>query len=261
MHQEFSWGNRVAKKMGRIGVLGVLVAALGRASAAPSTAAPTNDVVATLVGTVVPGHLVLVCPKVPGQVARLLVEPGALVKAGDLLAELEAAKYKLELERLEARVAVAKAQVQEAKTEPAGAARLAVAEANLRVAEAEFRLGEYGLAATQIRAPIEGTILSRQADVGLMVDSGRSVTLFEMADLHDLAVAVNVPENLRDFVFPGQACRIQRQGSTAAHKGSVLRLCPGADLNTGTYSVQVKFEEKGDSLRPGCVVSVEFLSR
>jgi RND family efflux transporter MFP subunit len=217
--------------------------------------------VGTSLGTVVPRQLVLVCPKVPGQLVRLLVEPGAVVKTGDLLAEVDATKYKLEVERLQARVAVARAQVQETKAGAASSARMAVVEAKLKVAEAELRLGEYAIEATQVRAPIDGTILNRQADVGMVVEPGRSGTLFEIADLHDVVVAANVPENVRDVLFPSQPCRIQRAGSTEAHKGKVLRLYPAADPSTATYPVWVKVEERGDLLRPGCLVSVEFLGK
>ncbi len=57
-----------------------------------------------------------------------------------------------------------------------------------------------------------------------MIEPGRSVTLFEMADLHNLVVATDVPENLRDYLFPSQPCCIQRTGSKEVHKGKVLRL-------------------------------------
>jgi multidrug efflux pump subunit AcrA (membrane-fusion protein) len=231
------------------------------AGAAGAADAPADKVVCAAQGTIVPGQLVLVCAKVPGQVVKLQVEPGTVVKAGQVVAELDATVAKLEVERLRAKVAAAKARAQEVKALGGGSARMAVAEAELAIAEAELRLGEVVLENTQIRALIDGTILNRQADVGLVIDSGRSAPLYEMADLRNSVVAVDVPESMRERLFDGQLCRIQRPGSQKVYRGKVLRVYPAADPATATIPARVRIEDKAEELRPGTVVSVEFLAR
>lgn len=245
----------------------VVLALLGMPGGAGGAPAPAEKVVCAAAGTVVPGQLVLLCAKVAGQVLKLQVEPGTAVKAGQVVAELDATAARLEVERLRAKVAVAKAACQETKAvlqeggRPSASARVAIAEAGLAVAEAELRLGEYALENTQVRAPIDGTILNRQADVGLVINPGGSATLYEMADLRDPAVAVEVAEAMRERLFEGQACRIRRQGSNTVYRGKLTRLYPAADPATGTFSVRLKINEKGEELRPGTAVSVEFLAK
>jgi multidrug resistance efflux pump len=61
--------------------------------AAPSSAAPSGDVVHESKGNIVPVHQIQVSPKVSGMVEKLYIEEGKRVKKGDVLAELEKIDY------------------------------------------------------------------------------------------------------------------------------------------------------------------------
>jgi RND family efflux transporter MFP subunit len=228
--------------------------------------AQPEKIVLTMAGTVMPAQVVQICPKVSGQVTGLLVEPGTAVKSGDVVAVVDPAPFKWDVDRQQAKLLVAKARLQEAKNlsqadAKGGPARLAIAEAELMLAEVELKVAESALSNTQVRAPLDGTILNRQADVGMVIDPDHSAVLYEMADLRNLTVAVDLPENARDYLVEGQACRIQRQGLKGVCKGKILRIFPAADPNTATFPARVRIEEKVEILRPGTMVNVEFLGR
>jgi len=78
-----------------------------------------------------------VCPEVSGKIVSLLVEEGDLVKAGQVLAEIESEELKAKYQQAEAQVESAKAQVARAKA--ALEAKRKSAEAQLSQAEAAFR--------------------------------------------------------------------------------------------------------------------------
>jgi RND family efflux transporter MFP subunit len=257
--------NTLRRLAGFACAVGMAWAVFGAARSARS--AQPEKVVVTMAGVVMPGQLVQICPKVSGQVSGLFVEPGTTVKTGDLVAALDATTFRWEVERQQAKVAAAKGRCQELKSllqddpKGTGAARLAIAEAELKMAEVDLRTAEFALANTQVRAPLDGTILNRQADVGMVIDPDHSTVLYEMADLRNLMVAVDLAESTRDYLAEGQVCRITRPGSKVVCKGKILRIFPAADPNTATFPARVKIEDKAETLRPGMMVNVEFLGR
>ena len=211
--------------------------------------------------------------KVAGEVIRVGAEIGAEVKAGDLLVELEPTQYQLGTERSQAKVALAKARLSRAKRlanenarDPEG---LEIAEAELTLAEIELRWSQNDLANTKIIAPIDGVILRKQAEVGMIADpkSPTGVHLYEMADLRHLAVLVEVAGVNR--VARRQPCLIHYPGGRAAPgqagetwKGEVENIGAVIDPNTGTFPVRVKIEGVGTSkVNPGAFVEVDFLAQ
>src|SRR5918994_688529 len=66
-------------------------------------------------GHLVPGSQITVSPKVAGQVIELLIEEGQQVKAGDLLARLDAAEYEAVLRLAQARLKLAEAELAKAR--------------------------------------------------------------------------------------------------------------------------------------------------
>src|SRR5262245_4763645 len=89
------------------------VAALG--NAVPQEAAQPAREGVRFVGVLVPVRQVHASPRVAGQVAELLVEEGARVQAGQVLARLERTAYELKFRRAQALVERAKARLVEAE--------------------------------------------------------------------------------------------------------------------------------------------------
>lgn len=146
------------------------------------------------------------------------------------------------------------------RVEKVEAAWADVIQADADMAKAKWRLDN-----CSIRAPISGTILSKRAELGNLVNPiamQGSTSLCEMADLADLEVDLNIEERDVSRIFKGQICKVRAEAfPNRVYDGVVSRLMPQADRSKSAIPVRVKLtvpkEEEGVYLRPemGAVVS------
>jgi multidrug resistance efflux pump len=159
--------------------------------------------------------------------------------------------------------------------------RLRAAEFEKNQAEAAYIKAKWRYDNTEIVAPISGTVLSKKAELGNIVNpsafsSGISASLCEMADLTKLEIDLSVQERDIASVKNGQACWIMPEAYQAdkeflarhpkGYRGEVSRLMPTADRSKGAVPVRVKVldgeiseEEAGKYLRSDLSVTVSFL--
>lgn len=227
-------------------------------------------------GSIVPARLVHVTAGFPGRVTKVRVAVGDVVKASEVLAELDDTRAKLVAELAQAKVELARARYQAIKAGLAGKDRqqspgkemLGVAEVEIKTAEAELRLAKYDLEGMQIRAASDGTVLAKRVRVGDVVGSQQSnnslTALFDLADSRRLEVVVNVPKKEMSQVSQGQQCRIEVDAlPKVVYQGQVVRLSPVADPATGTFRAYIEIElpEKGQRPLSGMTTSVGFLAK
>jgi RND family efflux transporter MFP subunit len=208
-----------------------------------------------------------------GYVRRWMVDLGAQVEAGQLLAELDTPDLDRELAQTQAELKQAEAardlSVTTAKRWEHLVANRAVSPQEAEEKRADAALKQAGLQAAQARverlteiqrfakitAPFAGTVLARQLDVGQLVNAGTAQPLFRIAVTHRLRVFVRVPQNYARAVTASQnatltvselpsrtfAARVVR---TAAALDPVSRTLlaelevdnPNADLFAGSYA-------------------------
>jgi multidrug resistance efflux pump len=139
------------------------------------------------------------------------------------------------------------------------------ARADLQTAESNVAKAKWKLDNCQIRSPVTGTILKKNAEEGNLVNpiafSG-SVSLCDLADLSDLEVDLTVQERDISHVFKGQRCTVRAEAyPDRVYHGVVSRLMPIADRAKGAIPIRVKLsvprEEEGVYLKPemGAVVT------
>ena len=132
--------------------------------------------------------------------------------------------------------------------------RVAAAEAEVRQAEADVAKARWRLDNCQIRAPISGTILKKNAEEGNLVNPiamNGSFSLCDLADLSDLEVELTIEERDISKVAVGQKCKVRTEAyPERIYEGVVSRLMPIADRNKAAIPVRVKVavpqEEEGD---------------
>jgi HlyD family secretion protein len=155
----------------------------------------------------------------------------------------------------------AKAQSQTAKVQ---------AERNEVLAKADLNKAQWNLDNCTVRAPISGTILTKKAEKGNIVNPvafNVSANLCDMADLSDLEVDLSIQERDVAQVLKGQKCRIVSEAfpKHKPYEGYVSRLMPTADRAKGAIPVRVKVsvpkEEEGVFLKPDMSVIVSFLKQ
>lgn len=140
------------------------------------------------------------------------------------------------------------------------------AEADVLQARADLAKAQWRLDNCTIRAPINGTILKKNAEIGNIVNPiapQGSFSLCDMADLSDLEVELNIGERDISVIYPGQRCTVRSDAyPDRLYEATVDRLMPIADRAKASIPVRVKVkvpqEEEGVYLKPEMGVNVTF---
>jgi multidrug resistance efflux pump len=124
------------------------------------------------------------------------------------------------------------------------------------LAQAQVALAQSRLDSTVIRAPINGIILAKRADVGTLINPNATqgvASLCDLADLKNSEIELWVQERELNKIAKGQKCQIQLEAfPQKTYRGSVARVLPIADRAKGAIGIRVRVEvpDKDDSFRP-----------
>ncbi|HEY1252390.1 MAG TPA: efflux RND transporter periplasmic adaptor subunit [Thermoanaerobaculia bacterium] len=247
------------------------------------------------VGVVDPVTKVDVKSAVSGRVLTLKVREGAVVKQGDVLAEIEPDVNQAQsLSDVQASVKDAELKLQDAERDyavqkslfeqgllgkdPFRASEIKrdQAKENLRAAQMRYQIVEdrgipiSGNASSQnarVTAPMSGVVIKKGVELGETVTSGVSsfnagTVLFTVADLKSLIIRVNLNEVDIAKVHVGQPVRISLDAyPQKIFTGKVSFVAPSAELveKIKVFKVEVTLDELGDSFKTGMSANVEIL--
>ena len=248
----------------------------------------------TSTGYVVPEIASKVGTQVQGRIAEVRVKEGDDVKKGDLLVLLDSSKQKSAIAAANAQVLSARARAQNARAglnevqqqldrqkKLADQGVLAesivedlqakantlnetvnVAEAELKAAQSHMRAYRVDLDLTEIRAPIDGTVVSRPLDPGEMIGlSLEQDSIVELADLDSLVVETDVPEARLGRIRIGGPAEITLDAFAGKRfRGEVLEVRPRVNRAKATVPVKVKFVDDVEGVLPDMSARVSFLS-
>ena len=176
-----------------------------------------------------------------------------------------------ELEAARARVAQARAALDRAHADgvqiPVREADVKSARAQVARAQAQAKNARTMLDYTTIRAPRSGVILTKYAEEGTIITSGRSMVaqgadIVELGDLSKMFVEVKLDEADVASVRVGQAVQITVDAfPDETSKGVVTKIDPQAvtEQNITTVLVTVEVENPDARLKPGMTASCEFM--
>jgi multidrug resistance efflux pump len=148
--------------------------------------------------------------------------------------------------------------------------RIQLGWAEVKQAQADLDRALWRLGNCTITAPVTGTILTKKAEKGNIVNPvafNVAASLCDMADLTDLEIDLNIQERDIANVFEKQPCRIRPEAfPKREYRGFVSRLMPIADRAKGAIPVRVKVivppeEQQGQYLKPEMSVLVSFLAK
>ncbi len=194
--------------------------------------------------------------RVGGNLVRRNVDAGARVRRGEVLAVLDPDDFALQAQAAQAQLAAAEADLARARGDRDRYARLVgdklisqsaydaqvaaykAAEGQARAARAQMDVMRNQEAYSQLRAPRDGVIASRQAEAGQVVAAGQ--TVFTLAADGGREVAIGLPENrIRDFSV-GQPVMVELWNAPGQRlSGSIREIAPAADAQTRTYAARV----------------------
>ncbi len=190
----------------------------------------------------------------PGRILTLNGYPGDRVSAGTLLARLDDALLRAELQKARATTRQARLDVQRqrklARREVVSEDELARAETALEIAVAEQRLLETRLARTRLKAPFDGVISERLREPGDVIAANTHLlTLFDPTSEY---AEVSISGLLLPFVRNGEAATLRIDAlpgqDFVAH---VSRIHPTLDPLTRLGRVELTLDALPAGLKPG----------
>ncbi len=248
-------------------------------------------------GTINPVNTVSVGSTVSGLIKEIYVDYNDVVKQGQILAQIDPATFeatvqqnqaqilnaqanlaKLEAEaeynqkqyerykNLYARNFVAKSELDEKySTYKSDLAQINAAKAQINQYEATLKTAMTNLGYTKIIAPVDGTVISREIDLGSPVAASfQAPELFTIAqDLTKMQIEVSVSEADIGNVQEGQDVTYTLDGypdSTFEGKVTQVRLSPTTESNVVTYTVIVDVDNEDLKLKPGMTANVSIIT-
>ena len=121
--------------------------------------------------------------------------------------------------------------------------------------------------ATVIRAPVTGTVLERNVEVGELVttgfvgERGAKGYAIAMADLNDIQVELDISQDDFSRIFMNQKAIVATDAyREREYRGEVVEISPEADRQKATVQVKVQILEPDDLIRPEMNANVSFLA-
>jgi len=264
----------------------------------PAPGAGGSDVL-TANGYVQARRNAAVSAEVQGRLQDLFVQEGSRVKKGQVLARLANEDLRARVARAESEIGVRQAFVEEARAErndaenelqrqqallerrlgtqsefdaaqarrDVNAARISTATEQLTAANAELRVARAELAKTEIRAPFDGTVLQKNAEIGEMVSpvsmggSGSRGAIVTIASLDSLDVEVDVNESYIGRLRLGQPARVTTDAyPDTAFAARVRQIVPTSDRQKATVLVKAEILVPDARLLPDMGAKVTFLA-
>jgi RND family efflux transporter MFP subunit len=250
-------------------------------------------------GYVAPQRKASISSKATGRLEWLGVLEGSRVKRGELIARLENRDVSAALGQAQANVQVARANLAQAEAELVdarnayqrsadllaqkfiaqsandaaqarynkAAANVAAMKAAIQAALASERSAQVAFDQTLIRAPFDGVILTKNANVGDNITPFSSAAdtkgaVVTMADMDTLEVEADVSESSLSKISVGQPVEVQLDAFPALRlPGVVARMVPTVDRSKATLMVKVRFLDRDPRVLPDMSARVAFLSR
>jgi membrane fusion protein (multidrug efflux system) len=203
-----------------------------------------------------------VVAKVGGEVRQIFVEEGDSVQAGQVLARLDGDRLRLTLAQTDANLRKLERDYKRTlELAEKGLVPKSTAENtkyDLDALRAGYDSARLELSYTEIRAPINGVISARKIKVGNTI--GPNDPTFTVTDLDPLLAFVHVPEKEFRKIAPGQNAEvvIDALGGTR-FIGTISRISPTVDPQTGTFRARVEVPDATRTLKPGMFARVNIV--
>ncbi len=248
-------------------------------------------------GTINPVNTVSVGSTVSGLIKEIYVDFNSEVKKGQLMAQIDPANFEATVQQNQAQIAnaqanlaklqaimdydykmyiryknlyaknfVAKSELDQAEsTYKSDLAQINSAKAQITQYQASLKTALTNLGYTKIIAPVDGTVISREIDLGQPVAASfQAPELFTIAqDLTQMQIEVNVSEADIGKVKEGQDVTYTLDGyADSLFKGKVtqVRLASTTTSNVVTYSVIVGVKNEDLKLKPGMTANVSIIT-
>lgn len=203
---------------------------------------------------------VTVSAETPGKVVKIGFEPGATVKAGDLLIQLDTSTEEAQLQAAEATAALAKANLDRARelrqSSTNSPADLDAADAQAKQAQAQAETIRSVIAKKTVRAPFAGRLGLRLVNLGQILREGDNITTLQTLD--PIYVNFSLPQQQLSQLAAGTEVRITSDAAPGkVFAGKINAVSPEVDAVTRNIRVQATIGNSDETLRPGMYATAE----
>ena len=213
---------------------------------------------ATGIGSVAAIHQVTINPEVGGRVTKIFFEPGASVKAGDPLVQLNDGPERGDLASYEAQARWAQTTLERsnqlAQREFAARETVDQKQSQLDQARAMIIKTEALIAQKLIRAPFSGQLGTRQVEVGQYLNPGAAIVT--LTDLSTLYVNFTLPSQMRAQISVGQRVNVTADAFPGrTFDAEITTVEPQISANTRTMTIQATMPNPQNDLLPGMFIN------
>ncbi len=213
----------------------------------------------TINGTTIPAKEVKIASEVQGKLVGLYIDNGDVVRAGQVIAVLDASVYSVQLNSIEASIAKSKLDLARYTKliEMGGATPMQAETVQLQInsLQAEKKQVLEQMAHMQIRAPFSGKIENVAVELGSFVTFG--TVLSQLIDNSSLKINIYLSEQEALKVKTGQEVTISSVVLTQPKVGKISMISDKADAS-GKFLAEINFSNNDMELKAGILADVHF---
>jgi multidrug efflux system membrane fusion protein len=239
------------------------------------------DISLPALGTVTAYNTVTVRSRVDGELVKINFKEGQMVKAGDVLAQIDPRAFDVQLEQATGQQQQNMALLENARRDlqryqvlfkqdsiakqqvDTQAALVRQYEGTLKSDQAAVDTAKLQLAYARITAPISGRLGLRTVDQGNLISSGDTTGLAVITQTQPIAVVFTLPETqlpeVREQLRAGHTLQVyayDRANTKQLAEGVLETLDNQIDVTTGTVKLKARFDNTDDTLFPNQFVNV-----
>jgi len=242
-------------------------------------------VIVTAIGTVTARSTAAARARVDGLLQGVSFREGQLVRAGDVIAQIDALPFQAALQQAQGQLAKDQAQLDSAKLDlvryqklleqdsiarqqvEAQAALVKQLEGTLQADRAQVATAQLNVGYTQVKAPISGRTGLRQVDAGNMVRASDTNGIVIITEVQPITAVFAVPQEVLPSVLARLTAKtveerlkvqaIDRDGRTVLDAGELLAVDNQIDAATGTVKLKAVFPNKSNRLFPNQFVNAK----